>query len=580
MSLNDRAYETMMRAVGFVAAKHAAWQGRRFEAVLERCRDVQEDVLVRTLRANQDSDFGRRHGFDRINSYSDFANALPLARFGYFSPYIDRCCAGDSQALLGPSQKLQMFALTSATTGPVKYVPVTGDFVAQYRRGWNVWGVKAMQDHPEMFLGKMLQVSSPAEEERTAGGHPCGAISGMLAQQQKWIVRQLYAVPADVFRIGDPLLRYYAIMRFAIPEDIRLIVTANPSTLLALAKTASARAQQMIREIHDGTIDTCRELSTERRSRLAGFLKPNRRRSRQLERLLDEHGRLLPKHYWTPALLAHWTGGTVGCYLPRVKQYYGDAPVRDIGLLASEGRMSIPLEDGTAAGVLDIQGNFYEFVPAEEIHNLDLSDKAVTLPNGLTVLRADQLDKGREYFVFLTNRAGLYRYHIGDMVRVMDSMGSTPIIKFVSRGAHVCSVTGEKLTEHQIVTAVNTALNEANLPSDIYTVAPVLKDPPFYVLYVESKAKRSAGTLEDLARNIDNLLQKGNIEYASKRKSHRIGPLTIQWMENDELTRLDRQLILMRHGRSEQFKHCFLQNRPFDPGLQLQTLQASGVGEL
>ena len=70
MSLNDRAYETMIRAVGFVAAKHAAWQGRRFEAVLERCRDVQDSVLIRTVRANQDSDFGRRHGFDRINSIS------------------------------------------------------------------------------------------------------------------------------------------------------------------------------------------------------------------------------------------------------------------------------------------------------------------------------------------------------------------------------------------------------------------------------------------------------------------------------------------------------------------------------
>lgn len=563
-----------MRTVGYVATKHAAWQWRRFEGTLERCRRVQDEMLMHAIRTNQDSDFGRHHRFDRIRSYADFVNTLPLARFSYFAPYIDRCRQGDSRALLGPSQKLLMFALTSATTGPVKYIPVTADYIAQYRRGWNVWGIKAMQDHPEMFLGKVLHASSPAEEERTAGGYPCGAISGMLAQQQKWIVRQLYSVPAEVFCIGDPLLRYYATMRFSMPEDVRLIASANPSTLVALAQTANERAGQMIREIHDGTIDTDRELPAKHRLRLARRLTPNPSRSRQLERLLNEHGCLLPKHYWRPALLAHWTGGTVGCYLPRVKQYYGDVRIRDIGLLASEGRMSIPLEDGTAAGVLDIEANFYEFVPEEEIHGLNLPDEAATLPSGPMVLRADQLEKGRLYYLFLTNRAGLYRYHIGDVVRVTGSIGSAAVIEFVSRGAHVCSVTGEKLTEHQVVTAVNVALDGANLASDTYTLAPVLGEPPFYVLYLESHAKDPGGTLEALARRIDDLLQTGNIEYASKRKSRRIGPLTVRRLENNELTRVDRQLILARRGRSEQFKHCFLHNTPFDPGVHLQELQA------
>ena len=46
-------------------------------------------------------------------------------------------------------------------------------------------------------------------------------------------------------------------------------------------------------------------------------------------------------------------GGSVGPYLHQLREFSGDTFVRDLGLLASEGRMSIPLEDGTSSGVLD-----------------------------------------------------------------------------------------------------------------------------------------------------------------------------------------------------------------------------------
>src|SRR5439155_12876460 len=35
--------------------------------------------------------------------------------------------------------------------------------------------------------------------------------------------------------------------------------------------------------------------------------------------------------------------------------------------LASEGRMTIPIADGTPGGVLDIQSHYYEFIPENEI---------------------------------------------------------------------------------------------------------------------------------------------------------------------------------------------------------------------
>ena len=80
--------------------------------------------------------------------------------------------------------------------------------------------------------------------------------------------------------------------------------------------------------------------------------------------------------------------------------------------------MSIPMEDNTPAGVLDIEANFYEFIPADEIDRGASGETSPTLPGDLTCLRADELEKGGQYYILLTNYAGLYRYHIGDLVRV------------------------------------------------------------------------------------------------------------------------------------------------------------------
>ena len=87
--------------------------------------------------------------------------------------------------------------------------------------------------------------------------------------------------------------------------------------------------------------------------------------------------------------------------------YFSQAPVRDIGLVASEGRMTIPLADGTPSGVLDIQSHYFEFVPEEE------SDSVRP-----TVLSADEVEVGCRYFILLTTSYGLYRYNICDLVQV------------------------------------------------------------------------------------------------------------------------------------------------------------------
>jgi hypothetical protein len=237
----------------------------------------------------------------------------------------------------------------------------------------------------------------------------------------------------------------------------------------------------------------------------------------------------------------------MGMYLRDFPKLFGEVPVRDIGLLASEGRMSIPLEDDTPTGMLDVVSNFFEFVPVDE-HE---SEKPA-------VLRCHEVEEGREYFVLLTNSAGFYRYDIGDCVRVNGFQGQAPMIEFLHKGLHVSSLAGEKLTERQVVLAFEQAAGGFAGARRSFVVAAQWGNPPFYRLHVEEAAGMDAETCDKLAVAFDRQLGAVNIEYASKRKSGRLGQVAWNVLPAQWLTNRDRELATQRRRVNEQFKHRYL----------------------
>src|SRR5690606_21757004 len=133
----------------------------------------------------------------------------------------------------------------------------------------------------------------------------------------------------------------------------------------------------------------------------------------RLEAIVDRTGHLYPKDVWPSlGMIGCWLGGPLTAYLRYFPEYFGDVPRRDLGLVASECRMTIPMVDDSPAGVLDLFGTFFEFIPAGE---LDSSDR--------TVLLAHELVEGQDYPILLTTSSGLYRYEIQDIVRCVGFHG-------------------------------------------------------------------------------------------------------------------------------------------------------------
>jgi hypothetical protein len=533
---------------GLPLARRARLLARDFLRQTAQADEVQRALLIDRVARNADSQFGRDHHFGEIRTPADFRRRVPVRGYDGHEPYIDRVRQGDVRALFGPGTEVLMFAMTSGTTARPKTIPVTRESLQHYRAGWTTWGILAFDAHEEMIrdgLRPILQLASDWRESFTPAGIPCGAITGLTAQMQNPLVRLTYCMHPSASRIKDIESKYYVALRLSVYRELGTIIAANPSTIVAIARLGDREKETLIRDVADGTVDAKWDLPPEVRTAIRSRTRWKRRRSaRRLEEIAARTGRLLPKDYW-PGLqfLANWTGGTMGAYLRHYPEYFGGCPVRDVGLIASEGRMSIPIEDNTPAGILDIRHQYFEFIPEEQGDREEPE----------TVEAAD-LVEGRRYFLLLTTAGGLYRYHIHDLIRCVGFHGKAPVIEFLNKGAHFSSLTGEKLSEFQVVAALSAAQRALNLSLGSFLLLPTWGDPPFYSLLIEEADLNGDAAADQLAAEVDRQLQRLNVEFENKRSTLRLGPIRVRRLAAGSWAEFQRRRLARSGGTVEQYK--------------------------
>ena len=536
----------MRRLLWIPVRLEALRQACRWRRAVERARATQARLLARLLADAARTKFGADFRLASARTADDLRRAMPVAGYERAEPYIQRVARGDTAALFPAGTRVRMFAMTSGTTGRPKYIPITDQGLKNYREGWHVWGCCALRAHFDAFGARILQVSSRMDEEITPSGLPAGAISGLAAQGQRPLVRRLYVCAAAASLAGDTASKYYLLCRLGLECERVMPVTANPSTLIGLARAMDERKDDLLRDLADGTLAEGVNLPGEVRQAVERRLRPRPDRARELERTAHATGHLYPKDVWDVPLVGTWKGGTLSLYLKELPRYWGEAPVRDIGLIASEGRFSIPLATDGSAGVLEATATFFEFAP----------DDQMDAPDPDTLL-AHEVEVGRRYVLIITTPGGLFRYNMNDVVRVVDRLGDAPVIEFLNKGEHVANLTGEKLTEHQVTTAVNQSAAQLGLWFDGYCLCPAWGEVPGYSLLVEEDDVPPAAAAT-LAAEVDAALRRSNIEYESKRASGRLRAVRVKTLPAGTWERYDRDVIESRHGRVEQYKHKFL----------------------
>jgi hypothetical protein len=232
-------------------------------------------------------------------------------------------------------------------------------------------------------------------------------------------------------------------------------------------------------------------------------------------------------------------GGSAGVHAGRLAADFGEVPLRDLGLVATEGRLTLPFEDGTPSGVLCVDTTYFEFTPVDE-------------PDRTPALQVHQLENGRAYNVIVTGSNGLYRYDLHDVVEVRGFHGRTPQVAFLRKAGDFVSITGEKVHVNQVDDAVHAAEAATRLQVwQFRLIADV--DGLRHDLLVEAREAVTEGRARQFADAFDRRLANHNSEYAAKRRSGRLHPPRIHVMRSGWSERIARAEFA-RGRREQQFK--------------------------
>ena len=344
-----------------------AFAAAKFDKKTEDPRRAQKDFLFGLLNDNKDTVFGKEHKFSEIKTTEDFQRNVPVNDYETLRPYIKRMMNGENNILV--KDKVTFFGITSGTTNIPKFIPVTKRSRREKSKVMDLWLYHLLKKHPEALSGKALVIMSPAVEGYARSGAPYGSESGDGYRHMPSFVKNNYALPYEVFCIKDYEARYYTILRISIEENVTTAATMNPLTILVLCQKMEKYADDIIEDIRNGTLNGSFKIDHDIRKKLKKKLKPNPKRAAELENLLIEKGRFLPKDFWPDiSVIECWTGGTVGSYVKEIIKYFPEnIHMRDFGFVATEARCSLPISDNGPSGILTITSNFYEFIPEEDI---------------------------------------------------------------------------------------------------------------------------------------------------------------------------------------------------------------------
>ena len=290
----------------------------------------------------------------------------------------------------------------------------------------------------------------------------------------------------------------------------------NPGTLIRLAEIGDQHREQMIRDVRDGTLSDRFDIPQPIREALKPVIpRPNPDGARWLEQIVSRTGRLLPSEYWKQPVITCWLGGTAGFPSRYLHDYFGDSPLRDMGLVSSEGRHTIPLEDTHAYGVPSLGAGCYEFVPAEE--NVSANP---------TVLEGHELAVDHDYRILISNSAGYYRFDIGDIVRCRGFEGQAPKLEFIQKNDRVGDLEGEKVTEHQILEGAHRAAAKLGIDLGLLTGVPrrVDREKPRYDFVVSVSDFPDAEAARRFLNQFDQELAELNFLWRARRKEGVIAP--------------------------------------------------------
>jgi hypothetical protein len=426
-------------------------------------KTVQTNQLAYLTKIGAKTSYGAEHCLRPTDNYNEFCRRLPVAPYPAIRQYVMRMIRGERNVLWHGTTR--RFAQSSGTSdGKSKYIPVTNDSLKlNHYRGAADVVAHYLYLHPEsrMFAGKgFILGGSFANELSLPANVKVGDLSANLIDNINPLVNLVRVPSKDIALMADWRQKLPALVEASLHVDVTNI-SGVPSWFLTVIKEV-IRAERAD-TIHD--------------------VWPN------LEVFF--HGGISMQPYRSE--YARLTQPQRMHYFETYNASEGFFAVQD---LDTPGAMLLLLDAGV----------FYEFVPLDEVGQ--------AYPEH--VVPAWQVQEGKTYALVITAANGLWRYPIGDTVRIV----STDPLRIVIAGRtkHYINAFGEEVMVYNTDAAIAKACATHNAAVANYTVAPVFADGGKHGRHQWLiEWQRKPADIEAFARTLDSALQAENSDYQAKR---------------------------------------------------------------
>ena len=505
----------------------------------------QQRVLQQILDRNRETEFAQAYDFNSIMDIASFKEQVPIQSYSTLRSYIDKQIAGQQQVLT--TEFPFYYARTSGTTGDPKYIPVLPSSFKEHQRNLAIFSYLQYRAQRQAFSGKLLAIPGPYEEGQFESGIRFGSISGLMYTAVPAHLKEKYVVPASVFSIDDHNLKYQLILRLTLPHtNLSYMASANPTTFKKLQDELNTGREQLLDDLASGTFQQLDRLPALVRDDVMPLLMACPERAQKLKaRVLTDKGLTFYDAWPNIRLVVTWTGGSCGIAVNHIKKAFpGDSVFLDLGYLSSEVQGTITLNKKDTGGIPTLMDNFFEFI---EVRNYEQGRR--------DTLTLDELEEGQQYFIIVTTSAGLYRYFMNALVDVTGKYFKTPLLSFIQKGKGVTNITGEKLSEQQLISAMENLKHKHHCDIPFY-LALACVEQAHYLVYIEMAS--DAFSMPQLADDIEKSLYSYNVEYASKRDSGRLNSLELVRVKPGTAEMYKRYCI-EKGQRESQYKPLLLQ---------------------
>ncbi|KAG7325365.1 hypothetical protein KOW79_011681 [Hemibagrus wyckioides] len=537
----------------YLSVRCVSRAGRRQRDMLERdtlsVRRTQEETLLRRLRDAKHTRYGVEYHFDSITDATDFRKCHPVTTYHHYEELIRRVASGEVKAVV---METPMLTMTSGSSGCCKMLLNTKETNSDYfLQGVSVCVDVMRKSFPgTASLQTTFRLFYPTAERSSEAGLRIVPMPFFSEH-----THHACTSPTAISQVQNERDALYLHLLFALRDrHVGILESRFSSAVFDAFRLLEEHWEELVDDMELGRISSRLVLDAWLRSKLEKQMKPDPVRAAELRTAITAGFEGIALRLWPRLHLIHTVdSGPHQIYGESLRQLYcRGVPFYSPLYTAAEGLIGVnlwPLQESRRY-LLCPRSMFLEFLPEEHLDAQHI----------LNTLLMDEVEEGKNYELIITTASGLFRYRLGDVVKVVTFHNQCPVVEVLYRLSETLNVRGEKVNEALFLAALKKAVTQwpgAKLVDYCCAESGILGDTsggaqPHYQVFLELRGVRNL--TEEQRYKLDMCLQADCTVYRSFRIKGSIGPMRVQLVSEGAFWELKSHMISFYHTSRDTFQ--------------------------